>query len=480
MKLLRSSDEFENDLREMLQAFFPEEVITSQLFSGERPEEDEAYAWIREEDKRITVELLLPDGFRAVETMPLQRAGLTRAEEKTLTKGFFYDVLEKHQGALPWGSLTGIRPAYLAVRMLKEGKSEEEVRRCFREDYRVSDEKTSLAVFLAKKEEALLGDLKLDDSISIYVGVPFCPSICAYCSFSAYPLARYSKKVDAYVEALLREIRETAPLFRGRKVTSFYMGGGTPTTLSEDHMELVMRELEANYDFSQIREKTVEAGRPDSLSPSKLRRLKDLSIDRISINPQTMNQKTLDRIGRRHTVEEVIEAVSWARDAGFRNLNMDLILGLPGETEEDILHTYEEIRRLRPESLTIHALAVKRAARLKREETERRALLRSEADLWMDGAYRLAEELNLEAYYLYRQKQMAGNLENIGFSLPGAECLYNLLMMQERESILAFGAGASSKKITGDRVEHIFNVKDVDQYIQRIDEMTERKRSAFG
>ncbi|MEI3266740.1 MAG: coproporphyrinogen dehydrogenase HemZ [Frisingicoccus sp.] len=264
-------------------------------------------------------------------------------------------------------------------------------------------------------------------------------------------------------------------------LTTVYMGGGTPTSLNGEQMDRLLSVLEENFDLNIAREFTIEAGRPDSMTQDKLRVMKNHGIERISINPQTMNQKTLDVIGRRHTAEDVERAFDMARRVGFSNINMDLILGLPGESSEDVANTLERIGKLAPESMTVHSLAVKRASRLNQNLELYPPASQEEVNRMIHMAWQAAEAMGLEPYYLYRQKNMAGNLENVGYAKPGKECLYNILIMEEKQSIIAVGAGGTSKILYPEenRIERVENVKSVKDYIERIDEMIERKRQKF-
>ena len=324
----------------------------------------------------------------------------------------------------------------------------------------------------------VLKNLDYENGYSLYVGIPFCPSICLYCSFSSSPIKVWEKKVEDYLTALFKEIAFLGKAYAGRKLNTVYVGGGTPTTLTAEQLDRLMTCIEQNFDFTYLQELTVEAGRPDSVTPEKLKVLKDHKVTRISVNPQTMNQKTLDLIGRRHTVEETKQAFYMAREAGHDNINMDLIVGLPGEDIEDVRHTMEELRKLDPDSITVHSLAVKRAARLKLfRDTYEEMGLRNSQEI-MDLTYRYCVEQGIYPYYLYRQKNMAGNFENVGYAKVDKAGIYNILIMEEKQTILAAGAGASTKFVfAADHIERVENVKDVKQYIERIDEMIERKRS---
>ena len=312
------------------------------------------------------------------------------------------------------------------------------------------------------------------------MGIPFCPSICLYCSFSSSPLSLWKDKVDLYLDALCKEIDYVSDAFAEKELNTVYIGGGTPTTLEPYQLERLLSKLEERFCFDKLKEFTVEAGRPDSITREKLQVLRNHGISRISINPQTMNQKTLDLIGRRHTVEETVQAFYLARELGFDNINMDLIVGLPGEEKAEVEYTLKEITKLDPDSVTVHSLAVKRAARLKLFKEEHKEMTMTNNREIMDMTADYARKLGLAPYYLYRQKNMAGNFENVGYAKEGKAGIYNILIMEEVQSILALGAGASTKMVWAkDRIERIENVKDIKNYIERIDEMIERKRAGL-
>jgi len=386
---------------------------------------------------------------------------------------------------LPWGNVTGVRPSKVVVSMLSNGVPESDIRTFYKKEHFVSDEKIDLAIIVAKKELEILNSIDYIKGYSLYIGIPFCPTTCLYCSFTSYSLAIWKKEVDNYLDALIKEMQFVSDSMRDRRLDTIYFGGGTPTTLSPEQLDRLLTALEDNFNVENVYELTVEAGRPDSITLEKLLVLKSHKVGRISINPQTMNQETLDIIGRKHTVGQIIDAFKMARDNGFDNINMDLILGLPGEDESMIHDTLEQIKKLSPDSLTIHSLAIKRAAAINiwREKYKDVSLINTDAIVQMTSDY--AKEMGLEPYYMYRQKNMTGNFENVGYSRPGKECIYNVLIMEEKQTIIAVGAGGASKVIfysedgNYDRVERIENVKDVRNYIDRIDEMIDRKRKFF-
>lgn len=389
---------------------------------------------------------------------------------------------------LPWGYLTGVRPSKIAYTLLEKGADREQILEAFTKKHLVSEKKAQLALQVAQTEKSILKKMDYKNGYSLYIGIPFCPTTCLYCSFTSYSLAAYQSKVQPYLEALLKEMKYVSEAMRGRRLDTVYFGGGTPTTLSAGQLDMLLTELERQFDLSACRELTVEAGRPDSITYEKLCVLKAHHVDRISINPQTMNQQTLDLIGRRHTVEQIEEAFALAGKAGLDNINMDMILGLPGENKEMVQHTLEKIKALAPESLTVHSLAIKRAAALNIWREKYLDLQMDNSDEIVSMAADYAHQMGHQPYYMYRQKNMAGNFENVGYSKPGLECIYNILIMEEKQTIIAMGAGASTKIVfqneteggQAGRIERIENVKDVTNYIQRIDEMIERKRKFFS
>ena len=343
-----------------------------------------------------------------------------------------------------------------------------------------------MSMEIAKREKALLDRLDYEKGYSLYVGIPFCPSTCAYCSFTSYPLGVWKNRVDEYLDALEKELSYVADAFKDKILNSVYIGGGTPTTLLPYQLDRLIKKIKGSFDLSNCLEFTVEAGRPDSITREKLETLKANGISRISVNPQTMKQKTLDIIGRHHTVEDTINSFKLARETGFDNINMDLIMGLPEETIDDVRKTMEIIKELAPDNVTVHSLAVKRAARLTIFKDRYQDMQMINTQEHMDLCARYCEEMGLEPYYLYRQKGMAGNMENVGYALPGKAGVYNILIMEEKQTIVACGAGASTKRVWNEpnpdgthRIDRCENVKDVATYIDRIDEMIDRKKRLF-
>lgn len=430
--------------------------------------------------KKADTEILPQDMVIAVETPDKENVSKKVLHDE-FKRELYLKLSSETKKQLPWGYLTGVRPSKIAYTMLEQDADKKQIYDEFVSKHFVSNEKAELAIKVAETEKQILEDLDYKNGYSLYIGIPFCPTTCLYCSFTSYSLAAYASKVDRYLDALIKEMEYVSKAMEGCRLDTVYFGGGTPTTLEPEQLDRLLTNLETHFDMKNVKELTVEAGRPDSITYEKLKVLKKHNVDRISINPQTMNDETLKIIGRRHSVSEVVKAFEMARQAGFDNINMDIILGLPGEDAAKVENTLEQIKKLSPESLTVHSLAIKRAAALNiwREKY---------ADLEIDNnneivsmAADCAKAMGHEPYYMYRQKNIAGNLENVGYSKPGKECIYNILIMEEKQTIIAIGAGASSKFVfnqdenEGTRIERVENVKNVDNYIDRIDEMIERK-----
>lgn len=391
-----------------------------------------------------------------------------------------------------WGTMTGVRPTKIPMNQLLMGKSKEEVEAEIRKWYCCTEEKLELGLSIAMREAKLLKNVDFDGGYSLYIGIPFCPTTCLYCSFTSYPYEKFGHMAADYLWALKKEIKAVANECKDRKLTSIYMGGGTPTTLTPEQLEELLDCVRQCFPMSESYEFTVEAGRPDSITREKLLVLRKYNVERISVNPQTMQQKTLDLIGRRHTVEDTKKAFMLARELGFTNINMDLIIGLPREDVKDFADTLSQVKDLNPDSVTVHSLVIKRASRLRSvlEESgdfgveEANRFEQMEKMLAMSEQYAKAE--GYEPYYMYRQKNSAGHFgssgqENVGYAREGKECLYNILIMEEMQTIVAVGAGASTKIYHPDKkiVSRVENVKNITDYIDRIDEMIDRKKGVF-
>ena len=490
--LLIQDNVFEQDIRELLMSFYTGEVYAHEVKEGVdfyvESRLDGGHVrllvWDEQEKRRETEE-----NGESRESAPAPGFALTmdrsrpadlgdHLEAKNVIKQLLYEMLCERTGrTLPWGSLTGIRPTKIALTRLEEGWKPEEIRDYMKKTYMASDEKIDLCIEIAAREKELLAPVDYERGYSLYVGIPFCPTTCLYCSFTSYPIGKWKGRTGLYLGALFQELEYTARKMAGRPLDTIYFGGGTPTSLEAEDLEAILCKVESLFDTKNVLEFTVEAGRPDSITREKLQVLRNHGITRISINPQTTNQKTLDLIGRRHTVEQVKDTFYMARELGFDNINMDLIMGLPQEGISEVEYTLGEIRSLRPDSLTVHSLAIKRAARLNMFKEDYSNLTIRNTPEMIEMSMGCAREMGMEPYYLYRQKNMAGNFENVGYALPGKACLYNILIMEEMQTIAACGAGTTTKVVfpAQNRRERCENVKEVEQYIERIDEMIGRK-----
>lgn len=496
-----TKDAYEYEIRGLLMAFYPGVLIQAEKEVEEKSWEETAGIWedkseenSRQEENKTELRLgfFYPEeegngrivlweksGRRQEADFPFH--SLRDKETKTNLKNTLYALLSRQTGkTLPWGTLTGIRPTKIPMAMLEEGKSDADILYHMEKELLCSREKSRLSLEIAKREREILKNIDYENGYSLYIGIPFCPTTCLYCSFTSYPIISWEKRMEDYIQALFREIAYTAEYFSDKKLNTIYFGGGTPTTLSSEYLDRLLAKVEESLDLTYLQEYTVEAGRPDSVTREKLEVLRHHPVTRISINPQTMKEETLKIIGRRHTVQQVKDVYAMAREMGFDNINMDLILGLPNEGIEDVRHTMEELKRLSPDNITVHSLAIKRAARLNMFRDQYKELKLENSEEMMDLTARYAKEMGLEPYYLYRQKNMAGNLENVGYALPGKAGIYNILIMEEKQTIVALGAGATTKAVWKDRIERAENVKDVGIYMEQVDEMIARKRRLFG
>ena len=493
-----SEANFEYDIHSLVKAFYPKEDV--KVFADKEKiaelEEKEAPLFHMEvlfakAENQIEIEVYgkqeLSQALEVLLKKVIRVDFSDRKETKNCLKRGIYEMLSEYtKQTLPWGTLTGIRPTKIPMSMLEEGKSEDEIRTFMEETYYCSPQKTELSIDIAKRESALLGRLDYERGYSLYIGIPFCPSTCLYCSFTSYPLSAWEPRVDEYLDALEKEIDYTAEQYKDRYLNTIYIGGGTPTTLAPHQLDRLIKKIKSSFDLSHLLEFTVEAGRPDSITREKLEVLRSHGISRISINPQTMKQETLEIIGRHHTVEQTIKSFQMARELGFDNINMDLIVGLPNENIEDVRCTLEQLKALEPDNVTVHSLAIKRAARLNmfKEDYTNLKLENTWEHIELTAEY--CKKMGLNPYYLYRQKNMAGNFENVGYAKEGKAGIYNILIMEEKQTIVACGAGATTKRVWAEsnpdgthRIERCENVKDVALYIERIDEMIERKQELF-
>ncbi len=386
----------------------------------------------------------------------------------------------------PWGTLTGIRPTKLMHQLLQQ-HARDDVAAILREDYLLHEEKIQLLLDIVDRQLKVLPDLyKLDQEVSIYIGIPFCPTKCAYCTFPAYDIRGNNGSVDSFLHGLHEEIRQTGRWLKekGLKITTIYWGGGTPTSISALEMDALFRTMaEAFPSMENVRELTVEAGRPDTITADKIEVMKQWKVDRISINPQSFTDETLEAIGRHHSVEETLSTFKTSRELGMDNINMDLIIGLPGEGLTEFTHTLAETEKLMPESLTVHTLSFKRASAMTKQRDQYKVADRDEIRAMMQLAEQWTEVHAYKPYYLYRQKNILGNLENVGYALDGRESLYNILMMEERQTIIGLGCGAVSKIVypspgsegLNQRIERFPNPKEPAAYNRAYQEYIDKK-----
>lgn len=470
MNLYVKNHNFHFELENLTRLFFPNEKITViRDFSEPQP----PYIYTEVSDK-ITISVNI-GSFNKSETAVKK---LTDDDNELVSAQLLYKLLCDFTGLTqPWGILTGVRPVKL-LRRLAEESSEEQAVKKFEKDFFVSNEKIALSRETEHNERKIL-ELSKPESISLYVGIPFCPSRCSYCSFVMASIERAKKLIEPYTKLLCEEIKRTAEIANklGLRLETVYFGGGTPTTLSAEQLDTVLRTVNKSFDMSTCREFTVEAGRPDTIDIAKLFALKENKVDRISINPQTVNDEVLKTIGRKHTAQQFFDAFELARKCGFDNINTDLIAGLPTDTPESFKNSLDSIVRLNAECITVHTLCMKRASRLTTEGVTLDLQQARDAREMLAYTQNILGQNEYIPYYMYRQSRMVGNLENVGWSKKGFESLYNVYVMDETHTILACGSGGVTKlkRNNPDYLERIFNFKYPYEYIDRFDELIQRK-----
>lgn len=470
MNLYVKNHNFHFELENLTRLFFPNEKITViRDFSEPQP----PYIYTEVSDK-ITISVNI-GSFNKSETAVKK---LTDDDNELVSAQLLYKLLCDFTGLTqPWGILTGVRPVKL-LRRLAEESSEEQAVKKFEKDFFVSNEKIALSRETEHNERKIL-ELSKPESFSLYVGIPFCPSRCSYCSFVMASIERAEKLIEPYTKLLCEEIKRTAEIANklGLRLETVYFGGGTPTTLSAEQLDTVLRTVNNSFDMSTCREFTVEAGRPDTIDIGKLFALKENKVDRISINPQTVNDEVLKTIGRKHTAQQFFDAFELARKCGFDNINTDLIAGLPTDTPESFKNSLDSIVRLNAECITVHTLCMKRASRLTTEGVTLDLQQARDAREMLAYTQNILGQNEYIPYYMYRQSRMVGNLENVGWSKRGFESLYNVYVMDETHTILACGSGGVTKlkRNNPDYLERIFNFKYPYEYIDRFDELIQRK-----
>lgn len=470
MNLYVKNHNFHFELENLTRLFFPNEKITViRDFSEPQP----PYIYTEVSDK-ITISVNI-GSFNKSETAEKK---LTDDDNELVSAQLLYKLLCDFTGLTqPWGILTGVRPVKL-LRKLAEESNEEQAVKKFEKDFFVSNEKIALSRETEHNERKIL-ELSRPESFSLYVGIPFCPSRCSYCSFVMASIERAEKLIEPYTKLLCEEIKRTAEIANklGLRLETVYLGGGTPTTLSAEQLDTVLRTVNKSFDMSTCREFTVEAGRPDTIDSAKLFALKENKVDRISINPQTTNDEVLKTIGRKHTAQQFFDAFELARKCGFDNINTDLIAGLPTDTPESFKNSLDSIVRLNAECITVHTLCMKRASRLTTEGVTLDLQQARDAREMLAYTQNILGQNEYIPYYMYRQSRMVGNLENVGWSKRGFESLYNVYVMDETHTILACGSGGVTKlkRNNPDYLERIFNFKYPYEYIDRFDELIQRK-----
>ena len=469
---------------------YPVEQLQMQLF-GDRPTqfvetpfsgEDGAVSSLHDGKiyRTATAKITL-DGktATAARRIPLTKADV-RLTRRILQQSYYLAAVQLLPEAPPWGALSGVRPTKLATKVLLEGGREQDADRMLRDVYFVTPERRRLCLD-ASRHTLEAAQLLAPDDLSLYIGIPFCPTRCAYCSFVSESVERFGEFLPPFLDCLIREIEYTGALLKrsGWHIRSLYIGGGTPTTLSTPQMTRLLDAIGTHFDLSRSLEFTVEGGRPDTLDLAKLRAIRAGGATRISINPQTMSDSVLRAIGRRHTAAETVEAFRMAREAGFDDINMDLIAGLPGDTPASFSETVRQVLALEPSNVTVHTLALKKGADL----FQRRVTLPTREDVaqMLAASGRQLRAAAFEPYYLYRQKYMSGSFENVGWCRTGYTGYYNIYMMEELHSILSLGGGGMNKiNLPAGALERFHNPKYPQDYIQRIDTVLRQKDEIFA
>ena len=470
MNLYVKNHNFHFELENLTRLFFPNEKITV-IRDFSEPQPPCIYTEVSD---KITISVNI-GSFNKSETAVKK---LTDDDNELVSAQLLYKLLCDFTGLTqPWGILTGVRPVKLLRRLAEESNEEQAVKK-FENDFFVSNEKIALSRETEHNERKIL-ELSKPESFSLYVGIPFCPSRCSYCSFVMASIERAEKLIEPYTKLLCEEIKQTAEIANklGLRLETVYFGGGTPTTLSAEQLDTVLRTVNKSFDMSTCREFTVEAGRPDTIDIAKLFALKENKVDRISINPQTVNDEVLKTIGRKHTAQQFFDAFELARKCGFDNINTDLIAGLPTDTPESFKNSLDSIVRLNAECITVHTLCMKRASRLTTEGVTLDLQQARDAREMLAYTQNILGQNEYIPYYMYRQSRMVGNLENVGWSKKGFESLYNVYVMDETHTILACGSGGVTKlkRNNPDYLERIFNFKYPYEYIDRFDELIQRK-----
>lgn len=485
--LLIENHNQEYSLSNLIQAFFPEfqvQIIKNKnkyLGKGILIE-----SVLEENGKKIYAltklyidDKLLTHKCENIEEIQIKQESKSKKITIGIRKSLFSALKSASETETPWGILTGVRPLKIVHDLINRDIAESEIKNILAKDYKLKQDKIELMMSIINIQEKYIYPIK--DQYSLYISIPFCPSKCNYCSFPSVTIKNHENYIDKYIEKLIYELKSIKKIMAKKDINTVYIGGGTPTAIPQRYLERVIQSVHSNFGQEKIREFTVEAGRPDTIDLAYLEMLKRNNIKRISINPQSMNDETLINIGRRHSVEDIVSTYKLAKKLGFDCINMDLIIGLSGEEENHFKNTIREIRKLDPDNLTVHTLAIKTKSKMNANSidhsSEKQNILREMLNVTLD----YAEEMELYPYYLYRQKKILGNLENIGFAKKGKECIYNIVMMEEKETVIGIGMGAISKIYDPkkDKIERLPNFKSLDEYINRVDDLILKKQRAI-
>ncbi len=469
MTLIFHNHKFQYEIERLFRSFFPPVKIA---LSTDIADAEGDFCLTRRiiEGERITLSVELQAGGESYRFAKLTAADTPEKEQERIMSVLLFKLLREYTGKdMPWGILTGVRPVKL-LSNYGDGEAEQKLL--------VSSEKVELARTINRIQRPMIQAIP-KNSYSLYVSIPFCPTRCSYCSFVSHSVDKAAARMDEYVSRLCEELSQTADIAKqlGLQLDTIYFGGGTPTTLSAEQLKRLLDKLDC-FDLSHLREFTVEAGRPDTITREKLLAIKAAGADRISVNPQTMRDSVLEAIGRRHTADQTEQAYALAREVGFRCINMDLIAGLPTDDYEGFRYSLDRVRELAPENITVHSLSLKRAATLFHEQDRR---ISTGAAEMIDYTHKSLREDGYAPYYLYRQKNTADNQENTGYALPETESLYNMYIMEELQTILAVGAGASTKLVDtdGGRIVRLTNHKFPYEYLDRFNDIQLKKTEIF-
>lgn len=475
MKLVFSGNEYKYEIEGVMKLFIPATLFDI-VYEDKIPHNDD-FAFVRMKQFDNYALLYVICSYNGKKAKKAVKANADDDFELCLSR-LLFKAMSQITGIVPkWGVITGIRPVKQVNRYLNRNMTQSEIFDALQKDYLCSAEKCGIAMKTAAAQKKILDELD-KNSFSLYVSIPFCPTRCSYCSFVSQSIEQCMGQIPEYLDNLCREIEYTGSLVKkyGLTLDTVYFGGGTPTTLEADQLERLMQTIAKSFDMSHVREYTVEAGRPDTITREKLEAIKKNGCTRVSINPQTLSDSVLVKIGRKHTTEQFFSAYELARQVGFDCINTDIIAGLPSDTPESFAGTVDKLIELGAENITVHTLSIKRAARLNHQREE--GLLENPADKMVGYATKRLLESGYAPYYLYRQKNMLENLENIGWSKPGSESLYNVYIMEEVQTIIAVGAGGSTKLVDldGKRLERVFNYKFPLEYNKHFDLMLEKKK----